>query len=518
VRVGKSRKLAVAALAAALLSGGAAASALPSPPPLSLPTPPSPCDWPTFGHDLGRSFAAPDACSSINTLSAPTLHPKWHVDTGSPVSAQPAVVGGRVYVGTAGGTFYAVDAASGAVKWTFVVTDQSQNDYGKIVSSAAVADVDGRRVVVFGGGATLYVLDAATGQKLASQCVDPDPVRNCGPGSDTVEIESSPAITPLGSVTAGARVVVGMDFNEDVGVGRAGVISFHLKNTPDGWKLTPQWKFDPETLLTYTADPLHEGGKGNSCGNVWSSPSVDVARNMVVFGVGNCDVMPNPPELGSGESIDAISLTTGAFLWRHQPRPGDNGLDLDFGATPNMLPTGNVGEGGKDGIYYSIPAAGNGTPQWTSKVSTGSDIGGMIGSSAVGQANGKPAVFASSAIPISTRDPQTSFEDILSDPGLATGLHAIDATTGQKLWDAPTGPAYGAAVYSGGVVFVPDTFTFTVQAFDANTGVPLWAFPMQGPPASPPAIVGNSLYLGSGISFGDPLNSVGAIWGFQTTP
>jgi outer membrane protein assembly factor BamB len=65
-------------------------------------------------------------------------------------------------------------------------------------------------------------------------------------------------------------------------------------------------------------------------------------------------------------------------------------------------------------------------------------------------------------------------------------------------------------------VFIPDTFTFSIQAFDANTGTPIWAFPMQGPPASPPAVVGNSLYLGSGISFGAPLNSVGAIWGFET--
>jgi outer membrane protein assembly factor BamB len=294
------------------------------------------------------------------------------------------------------------------------------------------------------------------------------------------------------------------------------LLSFHLHNTGNGWKLSPQWKFDPETLLTYTTDPLHEGGKGNSCGNIWSSPTVDVAHNMVISVTGNCDKKP-PFEPGAGESIFAVSLDTGTLVWRYAPRSPDNGLDLDFGATPNLLPTGTIGEGGKDGLYYRFNADGT-LVSVPTKVSTGSDIGGMIGSSALGQANGKPAVFASTAIPISTRDPQTSFQDILSNPGLATGLHAIDATTGKKLWDAPTGPAYGAAVYSGGVVFIPDTFTFTVQAFDANTGVPIWAFPMQGPPASPPAIAGNSIYLGSGISFGPPLDSIGAIWGFQTVP
>ncbi|MCU1448965.1 MAG: PQQ-like domain [Acidimicrobiales bacterium] len=513
--MGNWKKVAVVlAAGVALLSGPVAASALPALPPLPLPGPAA-CDWPMFGRDLGRSFSAP-GCSTVNTLTTPTLHPKWRVDTSSPVSAQPAVVGGVVYVGTAGGTFYAVDAATGTVKWTYTVGDKSSNSYGKIVSSAAVADVDGTRAVLFGGGATLYALDAAKGTLLASSCVDPDAVRNCGPGSQTVEIESSPAVVPIGS-SGGARVLVGMDFNEQVGVGRAGLLSFHLHNTGTGWKLSPQWKYDPETLLTYTTDPLHEGGKGNSCGNIWSSPTVDLAHNLVISVTGNCD--KNPPfEPGAGESIFGVSLDTGALVWRHAPRSPDNGLDFDFGATPNVLPSGNVGEGGKDGNYYSIPLTGNGTPDWVSRVSTGSDIGGMIGSTALGQANGKPAVFASTAIPISTRDPQTSFQMIAGDPRLATGLHAIDAATGKKLWDAPTGPAYGAAVYSGGVVFIPDTFTFTVQAFDANTGVPLWAFPMQGPPASPPAIVGNSLYLGSGISFGPPLDSIGAIWGFQTAP
>jgi outer membrane protein assembly factor BamB len=306
-----------------------------------------------------------------------------------------------------------------------------------------------------------------------------------------------------------------MDFNEDVGVGRAGLLNFHLHKTlTNGWKLEPTWKFDPETLQTFTTDPIHEGGLGNSCGNVWSSPTVDRARNLVVLVTGNCDKPPVAP--GDGEAITGIALDTGTLKWRHQPRPADNGLDLDFGATPNLLANGNVGAGGKDGLYYSIPEGGDGTPNWTSRVANASDLGGMIGSTALGKVNGAPAVFASTALPFSTRDPRTSFEETLRNPGLATGLHAIDATTGKKLWDAPTGPAYGAAVYSGGVVFVPDTFTFTLQAFDANTGVPLWAFPMQGPPASPPAIVGASLYVGSGIAFGPPLDSIGAIWGFQT--
>src|SRR4029077_11134598 len=133
----KRGKFVLVAAGAGLLSAPLTASALPAPPPLALPLPAAPsCDWPTFGQNNGRSFAAPDNCTGISRLTAPTLHPKWFVNTSSPVSAQPVVVDGTVYVGTGGGTFYAVDAASGTTKWTYTVTDGSTNDYGKIVDSA----------------------------------------------------------------------------------------------------------------------------------------------------------------------------------------------------------------------------------------------------------------------------------------------------------------------------------------------------------------------------------------------
>jgi polyvinyl alcohol dehydrogenase (cytochrome) len=531
VKFGRIRTLVIAAAWTALVAGPVlAASSSVSAVPVA---PAASCDWATFGHDAGRSFAAPDTCTTVNALSVHTLLPRWHVNTSSPVTAQPAVVGGTVYVGTAGGTFYAVDGASGAVKWTYQVGDGSTNDYGKIVSSAAVATVDGKRVVMFGGGATLYVLDASDGpvpnRLLAAACVDPNRTRNpdstkpCGPTSNTTEIESSPVVIPFGK--GATRVLVGMDFNETSNVGEAGLLAFNLQGGKGGWHLTPLWKYDPETRQTYTSDPIYFGGSssGHACGDVWSSAAV--TGNVAVFGVGNCDFanIGTPPVT---ESVAAVAVDSGALLWSYQPRdpvPASQ-LDLDFGATPNVLPNGNVGEGGKDGVYYSFKPAQSSvlspTPSWTSHVATASNIGGMIGSTAVGKANGKPAIFASTAIPFHTGQPDVSFQENLQNPGHAMGLHAIDAATGQKLWDAPAAPAYGAAIYSNGVVFVPDTFSFSMQAYDANTGVPLWAFPLGEAPASPPAVVANSIYFGSGVTeAGLPaLGSIGGIWGFSTTP
>src|SRR5205085_11702503 len=130
-----------------------------------------------------------------------TLVPKWVVHTTDSVTASPTVVGGVVYVGSWDGTFYAVDAATGHVRWTHSIDDGHQVAFGRIVSTAAVPDqrgVDGktRRIVVFGGGATLYALDAATRRTLAQLDVDPRSAadRAAHPAArPEIETPSSPA-------------------------------------------------------------------------------------------------------------------------------------------------------------------------------------------------------------------------------------------------------------------------------------------------------------------------------------
>src|SRR5512140_1630726 len=125
-----------------------------------------------FGHDEARSFAAPEECVDITPQNATTLAPKWYFHAPDAVSASPAIVDGKVYVGDWSGNFYSFDAATGAPAWPkpFVVDDTSPIGFGRSVSSAAVTDVGGRRIVIFGGGATLYALDASTGDLVNSVC------------------------------------------------------------------------------------------------------------------------------------------------------------------------------------------------------------------------------------------------------------------------------------------------------------------------------------------------------------
>jgi len=121
-----------------------------------------------FGGDDGNVYA----------VDAATGHLIWKRSTGGPVPATPAVVDGTVYIGSYDGKFYALNAKTGAVKWKFATEgerrfeakglnswqpkNQTFADPFDIYLSSPVA-ADGN--VYFGSGdGNLYALNAASGE------------------------------------------------------------------------------------------------------------------------------------------------------------------------------------------------------------------------------------------------------------------------------------------------------------------------------------------------------------------
>jgi outer membrane protein assembly factor BamB len=100
---------------------------------------------------------------NIYALDAATGALKWKFQTGNVVHASPAIVDGRLYIGSWDSNFYAIDAVTGKELWRFKTGEDPDihNQVG-IQSSATVAG----GVVYFGcRDSNLYALDAATGQK-----------------------------------------------------------------------------------------------------------------------------------------------------------------------------------------------------------------------------------------------------------------------------------------------------------------------------------------------------------------
>ena len=106
-----------------------------------------------FGSGDGNVYALDAASGAL----------KWKFKTGDVVHASPAIAHGTVFIGSWDSYFYALDAANGREKWKFK-TGEDHDTYNQvgIQSSAAVAD----GMVYFGcRDSHLYAIDAASGEK-----------------------------------------------------------------------------------------------------------------------------------------------------------------------------------------------------------------------------------------------------------------------------------------------------------------------------------------------------------------
>ena len=120
------------------------------------------------GGVVFASFLAPYPCPKglfdgggyVYAWDAATGERKWVAQL-PPVESSPLVQDGVVYVGAWDDRVYALDAATGAVRWSTAVDNQ-------IVSSAAwidAAQAGGSPAIAIGtNGGSLYALDAATGE------------------------------------------------------------------------------------------------------------------------------------------------------------------------------------------------------------------------------------------------------------------------------------------------------------------------------------------------------------------
>ena len=312
-----------------------------------------------------------------------------------------------------------------------------------------------------------------------------------------------------------------------------------------------------------SSDGLVVFGTGNCSAN--PNPAAAVAHG---------DYVDNP-------TVFALDPVTGHRVWNFvapynaydnnvkEPGSGDD----DFGSsavlasvpsasvpssacTPAHGLTNLVIEGSKSGFAYGV-CESTGRTVWSGQISQAGQesadsvgsAGGFIGAPALGLRGGRPTVFFTSSIPLPfTNDgfrvpgdgdtnlthcpgavldqlpllPACPDESVLSDPARVLSLHAVDAATGRIDWRAVSLPSYGAASYTNGVVFDPMTIGFAEVAYNAETGSPLWSFPLGAAPASAAAITGNGIVLGAGVQ--DTIG-VGAalppqltgVWSFTTT-
>ena len=82
--------------------------------------------WSGWGNDVMNSRAQSAENAGLRASQVPGLQLKWAFGfpNGSSAYGQPAVAGGRVFVGSDNGFVYSLDAATGCVYWSFEAKDR----------------------------------------------------------------------------------------------------------------------------------------------------------------------------------------------------------------------------------------------------------------------------------------------------------------------------------------------------------------------------------------------------------
>ena len=127
--------------------------------------------WNGWGVGLAQHRFQPAAMAQLKADEVPRLKLKWAFgfpgDTRA--YAQPAIVGGRLFVGSAGGKVYALDAKSGCVHWMF--------DAGFSVRTAVTIGGSERGGAAFFGDqrGNVFAVDAEAGTLLWKTRVEEHP-------------------------------------------------------------------------------------------------------------------------------------------------------------------------------------------------------------------------------------------------------------------------------------------------------------------------------------------------------
>jgi polyvinyl alcohol dehydrogenase (cytochrome) len=436
--------------------------------------------WLGWGGNLSNTRFQDSAGAGLTAADVPRLKVKWAF--GFPgdqsANAHPVVVGGRLYVGSAGGTVYSLSAATGCIYWYF--------ETGSTVRGAIGVHHIGDSYLAFFGDAraNVYAVDALSGKPLWKTKVDDFPVAG---------ITSSPQVYN-GRLYVGVKSgeeAAGADPNYECCRFRGSLVALDALTGKQVWK-------------TYTIEEPKRTKKnakgvqmwGPSGAPIWSTPVIDPRRNAIYVTTG--DNYSEPPTRTS-DAFLALDLDTGKILWSRQMTAGDaytaacrlpdktncpiNGPDFDFGASPILvtLPNGKRAllAGQKSGIVHALDPDQQGEVLWQVRVGKGGTMGGVQWGSAVDSQNMYVAVSDIKRLMLTF----TTLTD--ADPNQGGGMYALKLATGEKVWYTPPfscgerkrcSPAQSAAVTAIPGAAFSGSVDGHLRAYSTADGKVIWDF------------------------------------------
>jgi alcohol dehydrogenase (cytochrome c) len=463
-------------------------------------TPPS-GSWPYPNADLANTRQAPR--SVISSANVSQLQQAWTFRiTSKPdggvgtLAMSPVVVNGVVYIQDMQANVYAVDLATGGLRWEYHVNTQELGGPGP----DGVAVADGR---VYGDTPhTAFALSAATGKP--------------------VWVDRSLLDSDQGAFSIQPQAVAGRVY-----------LASSLANGPGGGVLLALdagtgkliWKFNTMVGPDAAVRADHAGS-----GGAWESPLVGTDGS-VTFGIGNpyesaATAIAHPERLLYSDSAVNLDAATGTLRWYYQAVPNDF-QDHDLQTSPiaaNILGTSVVIDAGKMGYIYAINAE-TGRLLWKTPVGehNGHDNDGLLAMEGrlrlkapftiepgeLGGVLSNPAV-AGGTVYVSTVDEPISYgalSDILGSGILhpPTGdFEALNLATGKVEWDTKLPQmALGAATVSNDLVFTT-LYGGELIALNRTTGAIVYRHQLPTSTNAPLVVAGNTVIVSAGGPFTGP--------------
>lgn len=377
-------------------------------------------NWPIYHHDAQHTGNA--VCSDISRATVAGLAFRHTVVLNGHVIAAPAIVDGKVFVGSSissrgpgpyGGTLYRIDLATGMIErqFSFVTAPGQGAGQGETGIGGTPAVVGGKAYFSCLDG-QIRCVDANTFALLwATDLRNPSVTQNQPVSNPVAETWSSPLV-------ANGKVYVGS------GEGEAGAWGFVYCLDANTGKVL--WLFStnqftngvdnapnvvPSSTVGGAIPPGYVGfsvlpdpaSKGSS---VWSSCAFHAGLNRIFVGTGNAIPDVPLPDALYGSGLLALDASTGAFHGFFQPATSDcyrpNDVDADVPCPPTLFtrPAQEVVTfGSKMGAVYLIDPAnlnvlarrqllpkdgvGNPLPAVDSHVGPGENLWGVFASPAV---------------------------------------------------------------------------------------------------------------------------------------
>ena len=489
--------------------------------------------WNGWGADATQRRFQGAESARLTAAAAPRLALKWAFGFPKAQMAygQPAVVGGRLFVGSADGTVYALDADTGCVHWTFKAG-------APVRTAMSVGPIGAAWAVYFGDlEGHAYAVNAANGTAVWKTRIDPHPA---------ARVTGAPTL-------AGGRLYVPASSSEEglAADGKYACCTFRGSlSALDAATGAVIWKSYtiPEEPKPTRKNRLGVQLTAPSGAAVWSSPTVDLEKGMVFVTTGDSY---SDPAAATSDAFVAFDLKSGKLLWSRQITAGDAftvdcdfpeamrancptppGPDHDFGTSPILVTLASgrrvLIAGQKSGVVSAIDPDRQGAILWQRKIGKGGRLGGIQWGIA---ADGQRVYAAVSDLEITAPPPggeggrpSIFGMPLLLSPKAGGGLYALDVATGEIAWHTPhpgcgttpgCSPAQSAAttvipgvVFSGGLdghLRAYDTKdgrviwdTDTARSFETVNGADAKGGSLDGPG---PVVVNGMVYVNSGYLF-----------------